>query len=48
MLLVALLLSGCANSRAAGDGQPCVDQPNCIIGCVVKDNRCEKEKDDAG
>jgi hypothetical protein len=48
MLLVALMLSGCATS-GSGKGTACVEQPDCIIGCVVRDNKCEREKeDDAG
>lgn len=47
MLLAALItLTGCAHSRAAGDGQPCVEQPSCVIGCVASNNKCDKERKD--
>jgi hypothetical protein len=46
VLLVALMLSGCATS-GTGKGTACVEQPDCMIGCIVKDVKCEpKEKDD--
>lgn len=48
LLILALSITSCASS-GSGKGASCVEQPDCIIGCIVKDNTCEREKeDDAG
>jgi hypothetical protein len=48
LVTAAFLLHGCALSTSGEKGEPCVEQPRCVIFCTVNNNQCKVkgEKDD--